>query len=58
MCKQYAEAELCELGDDCHFAHGEDELRTVRGGGLAQHGVKTAVCRNWRSGSCTRGYVS
>ena len=30
MCKQFAEGEFCELGDDCHFAHGQDELRSVR----------------------------
>ena len=23
------EDELCELGDRCHFAHGEDELRKL-----------------------------
>ena len=35
MCKQFSEAEFCELGEECHFAHGQDELRVVRGGGVA-----------------------
>merc|ERR1719154_456536 len=52
ICKQFAEAEFCELADDCHFAHGEDELRTLR---AALHAYKTTVCRNWKTGTCTRG---
>ena len=63
MCKQFAEGEFCELGDDCHFAHGQDELRSVRadtvagvavaGAGKVGPQYKTSLCKQWSEGdSC------
>ena len=28
LCEQFKEAEYCERGAQCNFAHGTDELRT------------------------------
>jgi len=66
MCKQFAEGEFCDLGENCHFAHGEDELRVgPRGGMEAGDGpspgrpgpfYKTTLCKRWgETGSCEFG---
>ena len=38
LCEQFKEAEYCERGPQCNFAHGTDELRTP-GPGVSPHDV-------------------
>jgi len=36
------------LGDNCHFAHGENELRATKN-------YKTALCFGYQKGNCDHG---
>lgn len=37
------------MGQNCHFAHGESELRST------PDFYKTAPCQNWAKGNCVHG---
>jgi len=68
ICKKFTEAEFCDMGEDCHFAHGKDELRTIQnpsqghsggsGGNPGKVGpqYKTTMCKSFSElGSCEYG---
>ena len=61
LCKQFSEGEFCELGDNCHFAHGPDELRLLKPvekpDPTSDPSFKTVLCKNWEDteGSCEYG---
>ena len=38
----------CMLGENCHFAHGEGELRATKN-------YKTAMCFGFQKGECVHG---
>ncbi|KAI9362083.1 hypothetical protein DFJ73DRAFT_620965 [Zopfochytrium polystomum] len=52
MCRSWEELGTCVYGNQCQFAHSEDELRTVR-----RHPLwRTELCKTfWKDGVCPYG---
>lgn len=48
LCKNFQAGEDCQYGDSCHFAHGEEELRTGgQSGGPNAPGFKELMCKHY-----------
>lgn len=52
LCSWYVQGARCPNGNECHFAHGESELRSVP---RPKYKYKTQVCTYYAAGHCGNG---
>lgn len=52
LCSWYVQGARCPNGNECHFAHGEAELRSVP---RPKYKYKTQVCSYYAAGHCGNG---
>ncbi|KAI6179104.1 hypothetical protein M3Y98_00574500 [Aphelenchoides besseyi] len=56
MCQAWLESTMCSFGENCKFAHGEQELRPVRFQQRNNHKYKTKMCDKYTTtGICPYG---
>merc|ERR1712168_199682 len=52
LCNWYMQGARCPNGDECHFAHGESEMRVMA---RPKYKYKTQVCSYYAAGHCGNG---
>ena len=52
LCRNYMALRTCQYGENCSFAHGEEELKAK----YVSLEYKTKACREYQKGLCTYGY--